>query len=33
MDEHANMSVEYGQREFTVEDPAGNFLTFWSALE
>jgi catechol 2,3-dioxygenase-like lactoylglutathione lyase family enzyme len=23
---------EWGQREFTVEDPAGNWLTFWQAL-
>lgn len=23
----------WGQREFTIEDPAGNFLSFWSALE
>ena len=23
----------WGQREFSVEDPAGNFLSFWSALE
>ena len=23
----------WGQTEFTIEDPAGNFLSFWSALE
>jgi uncharacterized glyoxalase superfamily protein PhnB len=23
----------WGQREFTIEDPVGNFLSFWSALE
>lgn len=23
----------WGQREFTIEDPAGNFVSFWSALE
>ena len=24
---------DWGQREFTVEDPDGNWLTFWKALE
>lgn len=24
---------EWGQREFTIEDPQGNWLTFWQALE
>lgn len=23
----------WGQREFTIEDPAGNFLSFWSRTE